>query len=204
MRLFTQPLLERFSHVHPAIPGALFLPLVGYLWMRAATQQVPWFAIVGGTLLGLLSWTLAEYLLHRIVFHFAPHSTGLKRLMYILHGIHHDDPHDATRLVMVPAVSIPLALVFYGLFALLMGPALGAIFFSGFVVGYLAYDYTHYYIHHGRSHSAWGKWVRRHHYLHHHAHEGYNFGVSTPLWDFVFGTYVATGQSDVTSRSLAS
>lgn len=194
LRMFAHPTLERFSHVHPVLPGLLFLPVVGYFLMRAVMHNVSWVGIVGGTLLGMLSWTLMEYLLHRVVFHFAPRNTWQERIMFMLHGIHHDDPHDAMRLVMVPAVSIPLALFFYPLFTLLMGTELGAIFFAGFVLGYLGYDYSHFYIHHGRPNAWWGKLVRRHHYLHHHAHEASNFGVSTPLWDVVFGTYVAHSQ----------
>ncbi len=189
IRLFTHPQLEWLSHVHPSVPGILFLPVIGYFLTAALLRGVAWYAVGAMVLLGVVTWTLTEYILHRVVFHYVPHGDWQQRVFYIMHGIHHDDPTDATRLVMPPIVSIPLAIFFYSLFWLCMGREAGAIFFSGFVLGYLVYDYTHFFIHHGRPTSQWGKLVRRHHLLHHHAHDGMNFGVSSPFWDHIFGTF---------------
>ena len=83
---------------------------------------------------------------------------------------------------------MPLAVIFYSLYRFAMGPAFGEAFFVGFVYGYLFYDGSHYAIHHFKLTSRWGKWVRRHHMLHHHQDNEGGFGVSTPLWDLVFGT----------------
>ncbi|MBI4366313.1 MAG: sterol desaturase family protein, partial [Deltaproteobacteria bacterium] len=188
IRLFRAEWMERISHVHPAIPACLFLPLVVLLLARSARDGVPLATAAGMAFAGLAAWTLAEYLTHRLVFHFTPRGPVQKRVAYIIHGIHHDDPHDATRLVMPPIISLLLTPPVYGLCASLFGHALGPVFFAGFTLGYLWYDYTHFYLHHGRPASAVGRFLKRHHLRHHYAHDGVNFGVSNPFWDIVFGT----------------
>ena len=85
-------------------------------------------------------------------------------------------------------LSIPLGAFFYWLFHAALGPVLVAPVFVGFAMGYLAYDGTHYAIHHLRMSSSWGKWIKRHHMVHHHTGEQARWGVSSPLWDWVFGT----------------
>jgi sterol desaturase/sphingolipid hydroxylase (fatty acid hydroxylase superfamily) len=103
--------------------------------------------------------------------------------------VHHDFPNDKDRLVMPLGFSIPLAVVFYVLYCVIVfGPRLGEPFFAGFIVGYLCYDGTHYAVHHFRPTTRVGRWVRRHHMLHHHADHDGGFGVSSPLWDLVFRT----------------
>ena len=67
---------------------------------------------------------------------------------FIIHGIHHDHPNDKLRLVMPPAVSIPLAALFFFAFTLIFGTPAAYPLFGGFIAGYLVYDYTHYYVHH--------------------------------------------------------
>jgi sterol desaturase/sphingolipid hydroxylase (fatty acid hydroxylase superfamily) len=91
------------------------------------------------------------------------------------------------RLVMPPSVSIPLALAFYGLFVLVLG-SLAPAFGSGFLAGYLAYDMTHYHMHHHIPRTAVGRWLRELHMRHHFQDDTAGFGVSAPWWDLVFGT----------------
>ena len=79
------------------------------------------FVVVGFFLLGMLLWTLTEYLIHRYIFHYEPKTRVGKRLHYIIHGVHHDYPNDARRLVMPPSISVPLAFLFYGMFLLIFG-----------------------------------------------------------------------------------
>jgi sterol desaturase/sphingolipid hydroxylase (fatty acid hydroxylase superfamily) len=94
---------------------------------------------------------------------------------------------------MPPAVSMPLAALFYGFFYLLFGVLLGvrrwvAPLFSGFIAGYLIYDMLHYSTHHFRLRSPVWQFIRRHHMRHHAQTPDMRFGVSSPLWDIVFGT----------------
>ena len=82
------------------------------------------YGVVGVVLLilaGVVIWTLTEYWLHRLVFHWEPDHPLGSRMHFIIHGVHHDHPNDKLRLVMPPAVSIPLAALFFGLFWLVFG-----------------------------------------------------------------------------------
>jgi len=144
-------------------------------------------------LIGLFIWTLAEYLLHRFVFHYRPRNATQEKIIYLFHGIHHHQPQCKTRLVMPPVVSIPLAFIFYGLFSLILGNLFGAPHWvtpmvAGFTIGYLTYDLTHYATHHFAMRSGWWKYVKRYHMVHHYRTPDARFGVSSPLWDIVFKT----------------
>jgi sterol desaturase/sphingolipid hydroxylase (fatty acid hydroxylase superfamily) len=188
--MFDNPLLEVLSRVHPVVPPALYLPVVTFCLVRAIGHEGLGVAAVAGVFaLGLLTWSLAEYLLHRFVFHFQPDTRWGGRLHFIIHGVHHDYPHDPMRLVMPPSVSIPLAVgTFFG-FQALLGPAWSLPFFAGFVIGYLFYDMTHYHIHHHRSQNRLSLLLRRYHYRHHFQQSSRGFGVTSPVWDKVFGTF---------------
>jgi sterol desaturase/sphingolipid hydroxylase (fatty acid hydroxylase superfamily) len=188
-RMFENDWLERFSRIHPATPFVVWGPVAVYCVARSAVSRG--IALPAVPLLffgGMFLWTLAEYLLHRYVFHFRHDSPWGRRAHFLLHGVHHDFPNDADRLVMPLLTSTPMAVIFFALFGAALGPAAGPAFFAGFVVGYLFYDGTHYYVHHFVPRSRWGKLLRRHHLTHHFADHDGGFGVSTPLWDVVFGT----------------
>jgi sterol desaturase/sphingolipid hydroxylase (fatty acid hydroxylase superfamily) len=99
-----------------------------------------------------------------------------------------------TRLVMPPAVSIPMAGFFLGLFYLLLGviferPHWVGPLMAGFLIGYLIYDLTHYATHHyAMRWGAYFRYLKRHHMLHHYKTPDQRFGVSSPFWDWVYGT----------------
>jgi sterol desaturase/sphingolipid hydroxylase (fatty acid hydroxylase superfamily) len=191
-RLFKSDFLEMFTHVHWSVPIIIYLPLVIYCLIQTNRRNVvgPYEA-VSLFILGVLIWTLAEYLLHRFVFHYEPRSTWGKRLHFLTHGVHHDFPNDSKRLVMPPSVSIPLAALFYGLFLLMTGPSYVLPFFAGFIFGYICYDEIHYATHHAPMKGRVGLWLKHHHVLHHYRNPERGFGVSSPLWDYVFGTMEA-------------
>ena len=146
--MFESRFLDFFSRVHPAVPAIVFLPVVvGGIWLGIDRGlSVGMTALL--FLAGIAIWTLTEYWLHRLVFHWQPKFPGGDRLHFIIHGVHHDHPNDAMRLVMPPAVSIPLAALFLGLYVLIFGSTDAFPAFSGFIAGYLTYDYTHYHLHH--------------------------------------------------------
>ena len=188
-RMFESDLLERFSRIHPSTPFVTWVPLVLWMFVRSFSRHdisLPAFA--GTFAAGALAWSLVEYLLHRYVFHWQKDTPVGRRIHFLLHGVHHDYPNDKDRLVMPLGVSAPLAVIFYALYVGTMGPRLGEPFYAGFVVGYLAYDGTHYAVHHFKQTTRIGKWVKRHHMLHHHNDHDGGFGVSSPLWDLVFNT----------------
>jgi dihydroceramide fatty acyl 2-hydroxylase len=186
--LFDSRFLDFFSRVHPAIPAILFVPVVLVCAWLGLDNGYGLLAVIGFVLGGLLIWTLTEYWLHRLVFHWEPDHPLGSRMHFIMHGVHHDHPNDRLRLVMPPAVSIPLAAVFLLGFLAIFGPAAGYPLFAGFILGYLIYDYTHYHVHHHVPRTTAGKRLREQHMRHHFQDHRYGYGVSSPLWDFVFRT----------------
>jgi sterol desaturase/sphingolipid hydroxylase (fatty acid hydroxylase superfamily) len=137
---------------------------------------------------GILIWTLTEYWLHRLVFHWEPDHPIGSRLHFVIHGVHHDHPNDRLRLVMPPAVSVPLAALFLWLYTLIFGTPAAYPIFSGFIIGYLTYDYTHYHVHHHTPRTKLGKRLREQHMRHHFQDHRFGYGVSSPLWDVIFRT----------------
>ncbi len=201
-RLFKSDFLELFTHVHWSVPIILYAPVITYFLYRAA--NTPDLGLTSGALLflfGVFVWTLTEYLLHRFVFHYEPASSWGKRLHFLMHGVHHDYPNDSKRLVMPPVVSIPLAALFYALFTVLLGESYLPPFFAGFIFGYVCYDSIHYATHHAPMKSKVWLAVKHHHVRHHYRDTMKGFGVSSPLWDYVFGTMQKGEEEKVTQEA---
>src|SRR5687767_14212094 len=165
-RMFETPLIERFSRVHPAMPLVFWLPVLAYVGIRAQFRGVPAAGMVGLVVAGVFLWTLAQYVLRRWVFRYLGPRLWQRRMHFVIHGVHHDFPQDTDRLVMPLGASIPMGVLFYFGFRALLGPLHVDPLFVGFGLGYLAYDGTHYAIHHWRMSSRWGKWIKRHHMIH--------------------------------------
>ncbi len=190
IRLFKNPILESFTHVHPSIPFILWIPIVLYFIFQGLTQTS--LSIAANLLMiiaGLFVWTLTEYTMHRHVFHFDAKNKVAKYLVFLFHGNHHDDPQDPTRLVMPPIVSITLSIPFYYFFRFLVGREAGFSLFAGFMIGYMIYDYIHFATHHFTPRTKFGKFTKENHMKHHFIPKGAKWGVSTPLWDHVFKTF---------------
>jgi sterol desaturase/sphingolipid hydroxylase (fatty acid hydroxylase superfamily) len=186
--MFETPLIERFSRIHPATPFVFWLPVLAYAGYHGLQAGVTPGLFAGLVVLGVLAWTFTEYTLHRWLFHYSGPRPWQKRMYFVLHGVHHDFPQDTDRLVMPLGASIPLGAMFYVLFRLLTGPIVVDPLFVGFALGYLAYDGTHYAVHHFRMSWGWGRWIKRYHMIHHHTGVDARYGVSSPIWDWVFGT----------------
>jgi dihydroceramide fatty acyl 2-hydroxylase len=196
IRLFKSNYLEFFTHVTPLVVVLIWLPVILWLLIRSIRGYTgagfPTYIPIS-VLLGMFFWTFAEYTLHRYVFHYHARSNTMKRIVFLFHGIHHAQPQCKTRLVMPPAVSVPMAFVFYGIYyagaGLLLGmPRLVDPLLAGFMIAYLIYDLIHYATHHLPM--RWGvlKFLKRHHMQHHYKTPDQRFGVSSPLWDVVFRT----------------
>jgi dihydroceramide fatty acyl 2-hydroxylase len=203
-QLFESDFLNFFSRVHPAIPAIVFAPVIVVMEWLGADHGYSVLQLVGLSLAGALIWTLTEYWLHRLVFHWEPDNTFGRRMHFIIHGIHHDHPNDKLRLVMPPAVAIPLAALFFLAFSLIFGTPAAYPLFGGFIAGYLAYDYMHYYVHHFVPKSDLGKGLREQHMRHHFQDHRYGFGVSSPLWDVVFRTLPRRRASSSSKRPSGS
>ncbi len=189
IRLFENALLERLSHVHPIVPLLLWAPIALWLlWRGAVTLQLPLLPLAAVTLAGIFTWTLAEYLLHRFLFHYPAKSKVGKWLVFLFHGVHHADPKDKTRLVMPPAGAIPIMALIYLLFSLFIPALWIGVFCAGFIIGYLIYDYIHFATHHFPMRNRVAHYIKLYHLRHHFSGEPGRFGVSSPLWDWVFNT----------------
>lgn len=206
--MFASDFFERLSHVRPWVPHVIFTPVIAAtLWYGIREFGV--MSASGLVLFGLFVWTITEYTIHRFLFHppqwieddtrriisalepgqaVMPEMPTLRHKFYFLvHGVHHDFPSDSTRLVMPPAVSIPLSTLFLLCFVAIVG-APGVSMFTGFIVGYLAYDTIHFLNHHATIRSRLGRYFKKRHFRHHYLDSSSDFGVSSPLWDAILGT----------------
>ncbi len=186
--MFKSPWLDRFTRVHPAVPVLIYLPVIVALFAVGAGRAAFWNS-VGLAMGGYAVWTLTEYWLHRVVFHFEPQDGIGARLHWMIHGVHHDHPNDPLRLVMPPAVSLPLSSLFCLGFWALMGLPWAFAFSAGFLAGYLIYDMAHYHLHHHTPKTRAGKRLRELHMRHHFQDDACGFGISAPYWDKVFRTF---------------
>ncbi len=188
IRLFDNPLLERLSKISPVTVLAVYLPLIIHGIWRSFVIGIPFGVFIALFLSGIAFWTLFEYFFHRYIFHFTPRGAFQERVSFLFHGVHHQYPNDKKRLVMPIALSLSIAVLLLALFAALFGVWAWA-FSAGFAVGYLAYDMTHYSIHHFKR--PQGKWFRnlwKSHLDHHFRDSSRGYGVSSSFWDHVFGT----------------
>ena len=188
VRMFESNFMEFFSHVHPATPVILYGPIIALMLYLAFVQKgLSFLTVLGFFVIGVLTWTLLEYVIHRYVFHYKPKTRVGKLLHFIMHGVHHDYPNDATRLVMPPIISVPLAVAFYVVFILTLGRFAPAAL-AGFGFGYVCYDTIHYATHHFAMKRGVWRWLKHYHLRHHYQDDHAGYGVSSPLWDYVFGT----------------
>ena len=189
IRMFKSDFLESLSKVRFYVPLIIYIPVIGiFIWYALAKIESPFLYFIELFILGVFIWTLTEYVLHRFLFHFISSAGWAKRIIWTFHGVHHDYPRDKLRLVMPPSASIPLATLFFFLFLWICGKPAVFSFFPGFLLGYLIYDMMHYALHHYRFKSSVMHTLMKHHALHHYKDESKAYGVSSPLWDYVFHT----------------
>ncbi|GAP06721.1 sterol desaturase [Anaerolinea thermolimosa] len=197
IRLFKSDFLEFFTHISPVAVVIIWVPVSLFFLLKGVVQPVQpnssWGYLPIAFLTGAFLWTFAEYTLHRFLFHYQPKTPRAERIFFLFHGVHHAQPQCKTRLVMPPVVSIPMAFMAYGLLYLLFGwilrlPLWVGPVFSGFIAGYLFYDLTHYATHHFPMRRGVWKYLKRYHMQHHYKTPNARFGVSSPLWDLIFGT----------------
>ena len=189
VRVFESDFMESLTHVHPIIPLLLWSPVSLYLFYLGATVDGHGMnSMISIFVLGILFWTFTEYTLHRFVFHFPAKGRIGKRFVFLFHGLHHDAPNEATRLVMPPVPAILIMSLLYSLFSLVVPKAYLNTFMASFIVGYLCYDYIHYATHHFPMKTKIGQYLRKFHLQHHYKCPDAKYGVSNPLWDYIFNT----------------
>lgn len=183
-RMFESDFLEFFSKVHPRTPFVFWIPvaggILGYSLYQGLTTVLETLALFP---LGFFTWQLAEYWIHKKVFHTWPGPTA--------HGFHHKYPDDDTRLVMPLTVSIGLASLIGGGLYFVGRPDLTIPFWAGLVFGYLWYDFLHWSTHHREPLTEWGKKLRAHHLAHHFGDPDKNFGISHMWMDKMLGSLMS-------------
>jgi len=206
--LFRRPLVDRLmTRTPPWLPALVYAPMIVALLVAHADAAL--WLLVSVTLLGVLLWSLIEYVLHRFGLHLPQHSRAWRVAYFLVHGHHHAQPRDAERLVAtLPQSALLLALVYAlaslasALFGLdrRYGSAPVAALIAGTTLGYLLYEGAHYAIHHARSRGGPLRVIARHH-LAHHADPTSRYGISTPLWDHVFRTLPRRARSAAQSTA---
>jgi len=192
-RIFTHPFLESLTRTRPWIIYAIYIPLnTWFIYLAYTAWLYSLKTILVVFVAAMLSWTLFEYIIHRFLFHFEAKSAWGKRLVYIFHENHHEYPRDKMRLFMPPVPSMLLASLVFSIFCFfswLFSGTIGyaLIYFAGFISGYLIYVSMHYAIH-AYAPPKYLKKLWRNHHLHHYKYPDKGFGVSSVLWDKLFGT----------------
>lgn len=184
------PTLKRITCTNAITPLVVYIPVVIAI-SGISLMQFSWSQFFLAFGLGLFLWTFIEYAMHRFFYHFAPKKNNKWLTIFLLltHGMHHELPQDKTRLVSISVVSISYALgvafVYFLLFRHFCMPIL-----AGTLFGYIIYDLVHYDIHVSNRKNRLFQFWKRYHFAHHYVDNSKAFGVTTPLWDYVFRTTV--------------
>jgi sterol desaturase/sphingolipid hydroxylase (fatty acid hydroxylase superfamily) len=187
-KLFKNPILEKLSRTHISVPLTVFsVYAVCLLYWDVTHTSLSGTTTVTLFFTGLLSFTFVEYLVHRYVYHIGTDTEWKKKFQYNAHGVHHEFPKDKDRLAMPPLLSITIATILLLFFRLVMGDFAFA-FLPGFLVGYAYYLSVHYMVHIYQPPKNFLRALWVNHSVHHYKDGDVVFGVSSPLWDYVFGT----------------
>ncbi len=187
-RLFKNEFLEKMTHTHAHFAiSVFFIVSTGVLIYGLTNNYITGVLAVPLFVAGWFAFTLVEYIMHRFVFHMAPVTKMREKIAYNMHGIHHDYPKDKGRIAMPVPLSLTLSAIFFGFFYLIMGNYTFG-FLPGFLFGYGSYLTVHYLIHAMQPPKNFFKYLWVHHGIHHYKDPDHRFGVTIPLWDYVFGT----------------
>ncbi|KAJ2778740.1 fatty acid alpha-hydroxylase [Coemansia javaensis] len=190
---FTNPLLEMFTRTPWWVIPLYWGPIIAVLLTLGLRYEPPSVMLVGWAL-GMVSWTLLEYSIHRFVFHYdenLPEGTVAQFAHFLLHGVHHYLPMDPLRLVMPPALSTTLGLIILSVLCCIFTPGMIHAVAAGLATGYVLYDECHYWLHHGTSANKYLCKLKTYHLRHHYKDFKAGFGITSDFWDNVFGTQFA-------------
>jgi sterol desaturase/sphingolipid hydroxylase (fatty acid hydroxylase superfamily) len=190
-QLFRNPILEKLSRTHIAIPLSIFfIYSTALLYWSITHTSLSLFITSGMFILGFISFTWIEYVTHRYIFHMATYSRLREKLQYTIHGVHHEFPKDKERLAMPPLLSITISTLLLLFFRLIMGDFVFS-FLPGMLVGYAFYLSVHFMVHVYQPPQNFFRILWINHSVHHYKHGEYVFGVSSPFWDYIYGTMKA-------------
>lgn len=190
-KVFDNPILERLTRTHISVPITILMTIAAVLLYIAFvytdyTQLTPLY-VIGLFILGFFSFTLIEYIAHRYLFHMQPTTELKRKVQYALHGLHHEYPKDKDRLAMPPIMSLLLATILFFVFYFLIDTKVFG-FLPGFITGYCGYLFVHFIVHAYAPPNNIFKGLWLNHSIHHYKDNTQIFGVSSQLWDYIFGT----------------
>lgn len=148
--------------------------------------------------LGLISWTLSEYLLHRFLGHVHKGNNFFKKE----HLQHHVKVNYFAPFVKKFIASLLAATVLFLVFNLFTESRFALAFTSGFWLMYMVYEYVHFRYHKHHPFLPIFIHFRKHHFYHHFHNPKVNHGVTTRFWDRVFGTFVETEEVTVPKKMV--
>jgi sterol desaturase/sphingolipid hydroxylase (fatty acid hydroxylase superfamily) len=187
-QLFENPILEKLSRTHISVPLIIFFSYAtGLLYWNLTQTSLRAVTTIVLFLVGFITFTWIEYIMHRYVFHMKPYTELRSKIQYTIHGVHHEFPKDKDRLAMPPLLSITISTILLLLFRVIMGDFVFA-FLPGFLVGYASYLAIHYLVHAYPPPKNFFKVLWVNHSIHHYKDGETVFGVSSPLWDYIYGT----------------
>ncbi len=191
-RIFKNPFLESLTKTNPIQNIIVYGLTIGALiYVALFVKDISFATFLGLFSIAIFTWTFAEYILHRYLFHFVNDHPAVQRFHFVMHGSHHEFPKDEERLLMPPVPGLILATALFTIFYILfyfVGKADWTwAFFPGFFLGYLMYSFVHRATHVYKPPKLL-KHLWAHHSLHHYKYPNRCFGVSNRFWDRVFGT----------------
>lgn len=188
VKVYDNAVLEFISHTPVYVPIVFYLILSAIsLFVAISMKKMGGVEVTLLYFFGIFFFSLIEYCVHRFLFHHSGEKEWQLNLKYKFHGIHHESPKDKGRLVMPLPASIFLAIVlFLSFYIIIETYAYG--FIPGILSGYSLYLLVHYIVHAYSPPNNFFRVLWVNHAIHHYKDEGAVFGVSSPLWDYVFGT----------------
>lgn len=187
-QIFENPILERLTRTHIALPIFIFITIsIGLIYYGITYGFIDVLEAVGLFFLGWFIFTLLEYSAHRFIFHMDTDTPVKARIQYTFHGNHHEYPKDKERLAMPPIVSVLIASFLFFVFKLIFGQLVFGVV-AGMLFGYAMYLLVHYAVHAYAPPKNFLKTLWVHHSIHHYKDPDVAYGVSSPLWDYLLGT----------------
>jgi len=191
-QIFDNPFLESLTKSNVKSNAVVYgLTVAIVIYVALYIIDLSFLTFISLFTFALFSWTFAEYVLHRYLFHWMSENKYAKRFHFIMHGNHHLYPKDIERILMPPVPGLIMGSILFGVFYIFFNiigfPDLTWAFFPGFFLGYLLYSFFHYATHTVRPPDRF-KNIWNHHLLHHYKYPEKAFGVSSTIWDRVFRT----------------
>ncbi|XP_024022798.1 dihydroceramide fatty acyl 2-hydroxylase FAH1-like [Morus notabilis] len=191
-RFFESDILEFLTRTAWWVIPLVWLPVVCYTISMSVRMGHTCSEIAVMVAVGVFIWTLLEYSLHRFLFHIKTKTYWGNTIHYLLHGCHHKHPMDSLRLVFPPVPAAILTIPLWNMIKLLSTTSTTPALFGGGLLGYVMYDVTHYYLHHGHPSKETFRNLKKYHLNHHFRIQNKGFGITSSLWDKVFGTLPQT------------